>query len=265
MRRAMRTYSLLIPIILVVLTGCASNGTAVTGAAAGSTSLDMNADLERCNESFGTIAIDDGRDADWFNQFGRATNVTSIEPLLRLAVQQSNCFIITSVGNRRADALVSRITDIQRNSGDFRAGSNQHKGQRVAADYFLEPHIIVNAGSGNTLGASIGGFLGGAASALAGSFESKSSVVTLALTDLRSSVQISSAQGSATATSFGATINALSGGKSTSLGGMTKTPEGKATVAAFLEADNSMIRALRNYQQQEVEGGLGTGGKLKVS
>ena len=62
------------------------------------------------------------------------THVTTIEPLLRLAVQQSNCFVITSIGNLRTDSRLSRITDIQRNSGEYRAGSKQQEGQRVAAD-----------------------------------------------------------------------------------------------------------------------------------
>ena len=59
----------------------------------------------------------------------------ALEPLIRLAVQQSNCFVITAVGNARTDSRLTAITDRQRNSGEFRAGSNQQKGQRVAADY----------------------------------------------------------------------------------------------------------------------------------
>ena len=34
--------------------------------------------------------------------------------------------------------------------------------------------------------------------------------------------------------------------------------------AAFADAYNNLVRALRNYEAQEVEGGLGKGGKLKV-
>ncbi|MDB3935480.1 hypothetical protein N9383_02025 [Granulosicoccus sp.] len=30
------------------------------------------------------------------------------------------------------------------NSRDFRAGSHQQKGQRVAADYFMEPAVIID-------------------------------------------------------------------------------------------------------------------------
>ena len=83
----------------VAVSGCVTTGTGTTamaGAAAGGTSVDAAANLERCDEPLGTIAVDDGRAADWYGQFGSATQVTSIEPLLRLAVQQSNCFLISN-------------------------------------------------------------------------------------------------------------------------------------------------------------------------
>ena len=106
------------------------------------------------------VDADDGRGKDWYASFGAATKVTSIEPLIRLAVQQSNCFVITSIGNNRTESKLSDITDKQRNSGEFRAGSKQQKGQRVAADYYLEPAIIVDNDSTGRMGASLGGLLG---------------------------------------------------------------------------------------------------------
>ncbi len=243
-----------------------TKGTAVSGSAGGGASVDASSSLERCNETLGTIAVDDGRAADWYGQFGSTTKVTSIEPLIRLAVQQSNCFVITSIGNLRTDSRLSRVTDIQRNSGEYRAGSNQQKGQRVAADYYLEPSIIIDESSLGKMGGALGGSLFGAgAQLLAGGLESKSSVVTLTLFDIRSAVQISASEGSATSTNFGAAAAALGGGKAGGIGGMTQTPEGKATVAAFVDAYNGMVRALRNYEAQEVKGGLGRGGALKVN
>lgn len=248
--------------------GCVTTGTNKTemiGSAAGGASVDANAKLERCDEPFGTIAVDDGRAADWYGQFGSATQVTTIEPLLRLAVQQSNCFVITSIGNLRTDSRLSRITDTQRNSGEYRAGSKQQKGQRVAADYYLEPQIIINNDSVGSVGGVVGGLLGGTIGAVAGGLQSKVSVVTLSLFDIRSAVQIAASEGSSTATNFGAALGAFGGGAGGALGGMSRTPEGKATVAAFMEAYNGMVIALRNYKAQDVKGGLGRGGKLKVN
>ncbi|GGC00034.1 hypothetical protein GCM10007205_06690 [Oxalicibacterium flavum] len=261
-----------------VLSGCVATGgsglggmlstgsspTAASGAAAGGTSANASDNLERCAKPLGTIAVDDGRNKEWFASFGAATKVTSIEPLLRLAVQQSNCFVITAIGNNRTDARISAITDKQRNSGEFRAGSKQQKGQRVAADYFLEPAIIIDNDSTGKVAGALGGLIGSNVGRLAGSLESKVSVVTLTLYDIRSSVQIAISEGNATATNYGAALGAFGGGAAGSLGGFSRTPEGKATVAAFVDSYNQMVVALRNYKAQEVEGGLGRGGKLKV-
>jgi hypothetical protein len=247
--------------------GTVSTGTsptAVTGGAAGGTSAGANPSLERCDAPLGTLAVDDGRGKDWYASFGAATQVTSIEPLLRVAVQQSNCFVITAIGNSRTDSRLTAITDKQRNSGEFRAGSQQQKGQRVAADYFLEPSIIIDNDSTGRLAGALGGLLGRGAGVIGGSLESKASVVTLSLFDIRSTVQIAISEGNSTATNYGAALGAFGGGAAAGLGGFSRTPAGKATVAAFVDAYNSMVVSLRNYKAQEVKGGLGRGGVLKV-
>lgn len=260
---------------ILALSGCVTPGagglvstgtspTAVTGGAAGGSSVGANSSLERCTESLGTLAVDDGRGKAWYASFGAATKITSIEPLLRVAVQQSNCFVITSIGNSRTDSVISAITQQQRNSGEFRAGSNQQKGQRVAADYYMEPSIVVDNSSTGKLAGALGGFLGSGVSRMAGALETKSSVVTLSMFDIRSSVQIAVSEGNSTATNYGAALGAFGGGAAGSLSGFSSTPEGKATVAAFIDAYNSMVVSLRNYKAQEVRGGLGRGGVLKV-
>jgi hypothetical protein len=172
--------------------------------------------------------------------------------------------VITSIGNNRTESKLSAITDQQRNSGEFRAGSKQQKGQRVAADYYLEPAIIIDNDSTGKLGAALGGLIGGGFGTIAGSMESKASVVTLTMFDIRSGVQIAISEGNATATNFGAALGAFGGGAAAGLSGFSRTPEGKATVAAFVDAYNSMVISLRNYKAQEVKGGLGKGGTLKV-
>lgn len=251
----------------LALSGCVTaggGGTMIQGSAGGGTSVGAGT-LEHCSETLGTLAIDDGRASSWYHDFGRATNITSIEPLLRLAVQQSNCFVITSIGNSRTDRRLKRITDIQRNSGEYRAGSKQHKGQRVAADYYMEPQIVINNSSLGNVAGSIGGLFNSTIGGLAGNMNMKSSVVTLSLFDIRSAVQISASEGSSTATDYGAALSAFGSGVGGRLSGMTQTPEGKATVAAFLDAYNGMVRSLRNYRAQNVRGGLGRGGVLKVN
>ena len=136
--------------------------------------------------------------------------------MVRLVVQQSNCFIITSLGNQRMESRISGITQYQRNSGEFRAGSNQQMGQRVAADYFLEPAILFAGDTTSGLTGGLGGLggLGGrwgglAAGALGGALRSNSTNVTMSLVDIRSGVQIASSEGSSTATNLGASLAGL--------------------------------------------------------
>ena len=238
--------------------------TAATGAAGGATSVNANPTLERCDAPLGTLAVDDGRGKDWYASFGAATKITTIEPLIRLAVQQSNCFVITSIGNNRTESKISAITDKQRNSGEFRAGSKQQKGQRVAADYYMEPSIIINNDATGQMAAGVGGMFGRVGALVGGAMQSRASVVTLSMFDIRSGVQISISEGNSTATNFGAAFGALGGGAAAGMSGFSRTPEGKATVAAFVDAYNSMVVSLRSYKAQEVKGGLGRGGTLKV-
>lgn len=265
---------LVFSVCIAALTGCATvtpgnYNTAATGSAAGGASAGANPALERCEQTLGTLAVDDGRAADWYGQFGSTTNITTIEPLIRLAVQQSNCFVITSIGNLRTDDRLSRITNIQRESGEYRAGSKQQKGQRVAADYYMEPSIIIdNAATGQVAG-SMAGVLGSlvhpSIGHLAGGLESRASVVTLTLFDIRSAIQISASEGSATANNFSAALGAFGSRGAVGLSGFSRTPSGKATVAAFIDAYNGMVRALKHYEAQDVEGGLGRGGTLQVN
>lgn len=267
---------LLAGVILGLLVGCSTvtpgaGGTSISGGAAGSTSIGANASLEHCSQTLGTLAIDDGRNQTWYHGFYRATNVTTVEPLIRLAVQQSNCFVITSIGSRRTDSRLSHITDKQRNSGEYRAGSKQHKGQRVAADYYLEPAIIINNAATGGVAGTVGGVLDdvlnthGVLGRVGGGLDVKSSVVTLSLFDIRSAVQISASEGSATSNNYGVALGVFGHKGSGTLGGYQTTPAGKATVAAFLNAYNQMVRSLRHYKAQNVKGGLGTGGVLKVN
>jgi hypothetical protein len=114
------------------------------------------------------------------------------------------------------------------------------------------------------LAAGLGGLIGGVGAVVGGAMQSRVSVVTLSMFDIRSGVQISISEGNATSTNFGAALGAIGGSAAGGLGGFSRTPEGKATVAAFVDAYNNMVISLRNYKAQEVKGGLGKGGRLKV-
>ncbi|MGE8397813.1 MAG: hypothetical protein ACN6NT_09440, partial [Comamonas sp.] len=187
---------------------------------------------------------------------------------------QSNCFVITSLGNVKTEQKIARIAEQQRYSEEFRSNSKMHAGQRVAADYLLETSMIMDSeavGSvkgGMELGSNAGlaGLLvGGLAGAVAGAMESKVSLVTLSIFDIRTGVQLAMAEGNATEKNYGVTMKAFGSSGAARIGAYSRTPEGKATVAAFMDGYNNMVIALRNYKMQQVEGGLGAGGTLKVA
>jgi hypothetical protein len=282
--KPIREFSLLVTFL--ALGGCVQSGvqtggggTMISGSSGGATSINANKSLARCTAPLGTLAVSDGR-------YGGSSSVTTVDPLIRLAVQQSNCFVITSIGNARTNSMLNQIIDQQRNSGEYRAGSKQETGQRVAADYFLDPQVIINnettSGSNASLGGGLLGIagsvagipqLGAVAGAVSGAMETKSTAVTLTLTDIRSTVQVAVSEGSATTNNLSASMGGWGGilgagglgAGGVGMGAFTNTPEGQATAAAFFDAYNNMVQSLKNYKAQDVKGGMGQGGQLKVN
>jgi hypothetical protein len=231
----------------------------VSGAAGGSTAENNNSQLEKCSESLGTLAVQEDTTAPWYYQL-RQHQLGSTIPVLRLMVQQSNCFVIVERGGAMNNMMKERSLE---QSGEVRANSNFGKGQMVAADYTMSPAIQF---SGKTGGG--GGFLGGGGlgllGAVAGNVSRNEASTTLLLIDNRSGVQISAAEGTGKNFDFGFFGAAFAGGLAGAGGGYSSTPQGKVIVTAFADSYNQMVKSLRNYKAQTVKGGLGTGGRLGV-
>jgi curli biogenesis system outer membrane secretion channel CsgG len=239
------------------------SGTVATGAAGGAASAGASSQLERCNESLGTVAVVEDQTAPWYASLSEY-KLGSTVPVLRMMIQQSNCFVVVERGRALNNMRQERILE---QSGEMREGSNFGKGQIVAADYTMSPSITFSQkGTGGVAG-SLGGLFGSVgriAGAVAGGLKSNESSTTLLLVDNRSGVQLAAAVGSAKNYDFnlfGGLFGSDAGG---SLGGYTNTPEGKILTAAFMDSYNQLVRAVRNYQAQSVKGGLGTGGRLGV-
>ena len=77
-------------------------------------------------------------------------------------------------------------------------------------------------------------------------------------------MQLAAAEGSARNVDFGALGGLFGSGVGGVGGGYANTAEGKVIVAAFTDSYNNIVKAVRNYRAQEVQGGLGTGGQLGV-
>ncbi len=251
-----------------LLAGCGvqqgddSARTPVTGSAGGATSQNASSKLERCDQSLGTLAVVEDQTAPWYYQLTREYKLTSTVPLIRLLVQQSNCFVVVERG--RAFSQMQGERALQQ-SGELRQGSNFGQGQVVAADYSLNPMITFSQRDTKGAGAALG-FIpyAGAFGALAGGVRTSEASTTLTLVDNRSGVQLASAEGAASNTDFNLFGGGFGGGGGGGLGGYTNTPEGKVLAGAFADAYNRLVQSVRNYKAQEVKGGLGTGGQLGV-
>ncbi|MFN7182760.1 MAG: CsgG/HfaB family protein [Thermomonas haemolytica] len=233
------------------------------GAAAGANSQGAAANLEHCAEPMGTIAVVEEQEGDWYRYLTTDLRLPSTVPVIRMLIQQSNCFVVVERGRAMRNMMQERAL---MDSGELRQGSDFGKGQMVAADYTLNPSINFSQSNAGGIGAALGMFGGrlGGVGALVGGLKFKKAETMLTMIDNRSGVQIGVAQGNATKTDFGLGIGGGSAGGFGALGGYSNTPEGKALAAAFANAYNNLVRAMRDYKPQEVQGGLGKGGKLKV-
>lgn len=240
--------------------GSSDAKTTATGSAAGSTTANANTQLEKCASSLGTIAIVEDTNAPWYGVLTGQMHLGSTTPVLKLLVQQSNCFVVVDRGRAMNNMMQERALE---QTGELRRGSKFGKGQMVSADYSMSPSITFSNNNAGGMGGGLGGW-GGVFGALAASVSFKEASTMLTLVDNRSGVQLAAAEGSARNMDFGA-IGGLFGGALGGVGGgYANTAEGKVIVAAFTDSYNNLVRAVRNYKAQEVKGGLGTGGQLGV-
>ena len=241
--------------------------TVATGSAAGGATSGESSALEKCGSPLGTLSLVENQNAGWYTVLTGEYKLPPTSNLLRLLVQQSNCFVVVERGAAGMRSM-NREREIMA-SGQMRGGSNMGGGQMVASDYGLSPEIIFsdnNTGGGMAaLGGLLGGGRGRALAGVGGSMRTREASAMLTLVDHRSGVQVAASEGSASKTDLDifAGLSGISGGAG--LGGYQSTPQGKVLVAAFMDAYNQMVRSLRNYKAQSVQGqGLGGGGRLGV-
>jgi len=239
------------------------SGTVATGSAGGAASQGASSQLERCDETLGTIAVVEDQSAAWYHTLSQY-KLGSTVPVLRMMIQQSNCFVVVERGAAMRNMMQERNLS---ESGEMREGSSFQKGQLVAADYTMSPSITFSQKGTSGAGGALGGLFGQAGrlvGAVAGGIKANESSTTLLMIDNRSGVQLAAAEGSAKNYDFNLFGGIFGGGGGGAAGGYTNTPEGKILTAAFMDSYNKLVVATRNYQAQSVKGGLGTGGRLGV-
>jgi curli biogenesis system outer membrane secretion channel CsgG len=252
----------------LALSGCASMATGggknpVSGSAGGTHSANANTSLEHCDHSLGTLAVEEDTSEPWYAILTNQYHLPATTPLIRLMIQQSNCFIVVDRGRAMGSMMQERELAA---SGEMRSNSHLGKGQMVAADYVVTPNIQFSQNTGGGAAGLLGGLGGYGAliGAVAGSMKTSEASTTLMLTDTRSGVQVAISQGSAKNTDFG--FGGILGGHGAAgaAGAYSKTPQGKVIAAAFLDSYNQMVKSVREYAPQRAAGGLGTGGALAV-
>jgi curli biogenesis system outer membrane secretion channel CsgG len=222
--------------------------------------------LERCDETLGTLAVVEDRNANWWHTM-QQYKIQSTVPLLRMLIQQSNCFVVVERG--QAMNVMRQERELDR-SGETREGSDFGKGQMVAADYAMNPSITFSARDTGGMSGALGalgnklGAVGSMAASFAGGLKFREASTMLTLIDNRSGVQLAAAEGSSSKADFGAWGGVFTSMGGQTMGGYTNTPEGKVIAASFADAYNNLVRSAKNYKAQEVKGGLGTGGRLGV-
>ena len=254
----------------LVLAGCmstnpkmgGSEGNTITGAAGGASAEGENNGLEKCDVPLGTLSVFEDTTLTWWHDYrSRYPKLGSTVPVIRLMIQQSNCFVVVERG--RAMAAMNRERELMQ-SGQLRAGSNLGGAQMVAADFTISPEIMFAEQGTQGMKAIGGALLGSFGSILGGGLSKNEASTTLILIDNRSGVQVSAAVGSAGNYDFSLFGGFFGGFAAGGASGFSKTPEGKIITAAFADSFNQMVKALRVYKAQEVKGGLGKGGQLQI-
>ena len=254
--------------ILFSMTGCVgmqmgsgAAKTTATGSTAGSSSQNVNPALQRCDTSLGSLAVVEETSSTWYRYLTTDWKLGSTTPVLKMLAQQSNCFVIVERGRAMDNLMQERAL---MDSGELRKGSTFQKGQMVAADYSMSPSITFNNNNAGKIGGALGGVFGSVGSIIGSSLNFKQASTILTLIDNRTGVQLAASEGSAKNIDLGFLGSFLADGIGLGAGGYANTAEGKVLVAAFTDSFNNMITALQSYKAQEVKGGLGTGGTLKV-
>jgi hypothetical protein len=224
-----------------------AGGSEVQGSAGPSGAQNSNG-LQQCEKPMGAIAVVEPQD-EVLQSLARF-NLQSPSGLIRLMVQQSNCFIVVERGVAMKNMQQERALA---DAGELRKGSNIGAGQMVGADFVLTPSIVFSEGNAGGIGGAVAGLFkdkSPALGALAGGLKFKEAQTSMLVTDSRSSVQVAAAEGSARKADLrlGAFLAAASPGfaGAGAISGYQNTNEGKVIAASFTDNYNNIVAAVRN-------------------
>jgi hypothetical protein len=202
--------------------------------------------LQRCDKPMGAVAVVEPQ--DYVMQRLSGYGLSSPVSLIRMMIQQSNCFIVVERGIGMQNVMQERALSA---SGQLRQESNMGGGQMVTADFVLTPSVVFSEGNAGGVGGAVGGLLGRRAavvSAVAGALRFKEAQTSMLLADARSGVQVSAAEGSTKKADLSLGGALFGGGGGGAVGGYSNTNEGKIIAAAFMDNYNQIVNVVRGDQ-----------------
>ena len=219
-------------------------GGSVVKGSAGTDGSKGDEKLEHCDTPMGAVAVVEPQ-----NEVLIALtryNLSSPVGLIRMMIQQSNCFIVVERGAGMRNMMQERALA---SSGELRESSNVGGGQMVTADFVLTPAVVFSENNAGGAGAAVGGLFGRRAavlSAVAGGIKFKEAQTSMLVADSRSGVQVAAAEGSTKKADLAIGGALFGGGMGALGGGYGNTNEGKIIAAAFMDNYNKVVSAVRN-------------------
>jgi len=202
--------------------------------------------IERCERHLGTLAVAEPQT----QMLAKLTEYKLGSPatMLRMIAQESGCFMVVERGVAMQNIQQERALAA---GGLLQQDSNMGGGQLQAADFVLTPSVQFSDNTGG-MGASVGslfGRMGGVLGGLGGlgaGVTFKEAETTLLLADVRSGIQVASAEGQASKMDFSLGGWGWGGMGWAAAGGYSKTPEGKLIAASLLDNYNRIVLQVRN-------------------
>jgi hypothetical protein len=196
--------------------------------------------VEKCAAPIGTISINEP-EADMVRALS-GYNLGSPAAVLRILIQESNCFLVVERGTGLEQMQQER--DLAR-SGELQHASNVGAGQMKAADFLLTPGVIFSDQNAGGVGGAVGGMMGRKIGVAGGGVKFKEAHTSLLVADLRSGIQVAASEGKAKKTDFGVGgLGVL--GLGVAAGGYSSTDEGKLIAASFRDNYNIVVQSIRS-------------------
>ncbi len=202
--------------------------------------------VEKCDREMGSLAVAEPQ-SHVIAGLSRY-NLGSPSIMLRMIAQESGCFAVVERGVAMQNLQQERALAA---GGQLQQGSNIGGGQMQVADFVMTPAVQFSDDTGG-VGGAIGGLLGRAGGVLghiggiAGGVKFKEAETTLLVADVRSGIQVASAEGKASKMNFSLGGWGWGGLGWASGGGYSKTPEGKLIAASLLDNFNKIVQQIRN-------------------